>query len=312
MREIDIYQVDAFTDTAFGGNPAGVVPDARGLAEDVMQKIAREMALSETAFIVETPGAAKGTEFDVRFFTPWNEVDLCGHATIGSFWLLSEMGIVRTGEGQARVHQNTKAGRLPVDVLGRGGKPVRVMMTQNPPSVLGRLSGDECAELERILAAPEGSIRSFADLRGASPQIVSTGLPDLIVPVVSREALMSMRPNMAALIDFCNARKVISVHAFCLDPIDPANTVHCRDFSPAVGVPEESATGTASGATGCYLVLNQLVQVQPVTTIICEQGHVLKRPSTIYVEVESKDGTVTGVRVGGTAVTVLQGKIRLP
>ena len=92
---------------------------------------------------------------------------------------------------------------------------------------------------------------------------------------------MAMRPNMAALIDFCNARKIISVHAFCLDPIDPANTVHCRDFSPAVGVPEESATGTASGATGSYLVLNRLVKVQPVTTIVCEQGHILKRPSTI-------------------------------
>jgi trans-2,3-dihydro-3-hydroxyanthranilate isomerase len=118
---------------------------------------------------------------------------------------------------------------------------------------------------------------------------------------------------MAALVDFCNARKIISVHCFSLETLDPAATVHCRDFSPAVGVPEESATGTASGATGCYLVLNRLVKVEePVTRIICEQGNILKRPSIIYVEVGSAAGQITSVRVGGSAVTAIEGKIRIP
>lgn len=327
MKEIDIFQVDAFTDVVFGGNPAGVVPDATGLSAEIMQKIAREMALSETAFIIDTRGkvptadggvpTADGgvpTDFNIRFFTPVAEVDLCGHATIGSFWLLAELGIIRAKEGETRVVQKTRAGLLPVDIVaGSGGAPSKVMMTQNLPVVVMEPAYSEVVELEGILGAPKGCIAGFKDLKSAAPQVISTGLPDLIVPVTSREALLSMRPNMAALVDFCNARKIISVHCFSLETLDPAATVHCRDFSPAVGVPEESATGTASGATGCYLVLKRLVKVEePVTRIICEQGNILKRPSIIRVEVESKAGRVTSVRVGGSAVTAIKGKIRIP
>lgn len=324
MREVDIYQVDAFTDVIFGGNPAGVVPDATGLTEDVMQKIAREMALSETAFIIDKRAGrrAGGADFDVRFFTPWNEVDLCGHATIGSFWLLAELGTIELGkggcegaDGETRVFQQTKTGLLPVDIAsGCEGTPARVMMTQNPPAVVGESSPDEVSELEGILGAPKGCVSGFTapDGRRIAPQVVTTGLLDLIVPVTSREALLSMRPNMAALIDFCNVRKIISCHCFSLQTLDPAATVHCRDFSPAVGVPEESATGTASGATGGYLVLNGLVPVrEPLTKIVCEQGHILKRPSTIHVEVGSHMGQVTDVRVGGSAATAIRGKIRV-
>ncbi|MEX0974586.1 MAG: PhzF family phenazine biosynthesis protein [Bacillota bacterium] len=333
MKEVDIYQVDAFTDVIFGGNPAGVVPDATGLTEDVMQKIAREMALSETAFIIDRRGksaavcaccspdlrASRATvtaDFDVRFFTPWNEVDLCGHATIGGFWLLAELGMIRLCDGETRVFQQTKAGLLPVDIAGGcEGTPARVMMTQNLPTVVMEPSHEEIEQLEGILGAPQGCVAGFVGPNGARavPQVITTGLPDLIVPVNSREALLSMRPNMAALIDFCNARKIISVHCFSLETLDPAATVHCRDFSPAVGVPEESATGTASGATGGYLVLNRLVPVkEPVTKIVCEQGHILKRPSIIHVEVESHGGQVTNVRVGGSAVTAIKGKVLVP
>jgi PhzF family phenazine biosynthesis protein len=308
MKEyIDIYQVDAFTYEVFGGNPAGVVPDARGLSQDVMQSIAREMALSETAFIVPS-----GEDFEVRFFTPLSEVDICGHATIGSFWLLAELGQIKPIEGrdEVRVFQKTKAGVLPVDILmGCEGTPSRVMMTQNTPTVISEIANAEIDELEKILKAPKGSITGYKD---AKPQVVSTGLPDLIVPVTSREALLSMRPNLAVLTDFCNDRKIISVHCFSLEPIHPASTVHCRDFSPAVGVPEESATGTASGATGAYLVLNGLIETkEPVTKIICEQGNILKRPSIIHVEVEACGDEIKSIRVGGSAVTVIKGKLLL-
>jgi trans-2,3-dihydro-3-hydroxyanthranilate isomerase len=313
MKTVDIYQVDAFADVVFGGNPAGVVPDATGLSEETMQKIAREMALSETAFIIDTRGKGPA-DFEVRFFTPVAEVDLCGHATIGAFWLLAEMGFIdgkhNDAEGETRVHQLTKAGLLPVDILfGCEGTPSRVMMTQNLPVVVGQPSGEELHELECILGAPQRCITGF---ERSSPQVVSTGLPDLIVPVTSREALLSMRPNMAAVADFCASRGIISLHCFSLETLDPESTVHCRDFSPAVGVPEESATGTASGATGSYLVLNRLIEVkEPVTKIICEQGHILKRPSLIHVEVASRASEITSVRVGGSAVTVIKGSIAI-
>ena len=334
--QVEIYQVDAFTDVLFGGNPAGVVPRAEGLSADLMQKIAREMNLSETAFVVDLrkadfeetrgrgnqesgvaqPGGPEGSicpDFEVRFFTPQSEVDLCGHATIGTFWLLAELGLItRTSpvlDEETRVYQQTGAGVLPVDLLlGCEGTPSRVMMTQNLPEVAFQLGRPEIAELERILGAPGGAVTG---LENARPQAVSTGLLDLIVPVSSREALLSMRPDMAPLARFCQGKQIISVHCFSMDTMDSASTVHCRDFAPAVGIPEEAATGTASGATGAYLVLNRLVDTkEPMTRIICEQGHIMKRPSTIYVEIGVKSGDIVSVRVGGSAVTVMKGVMR--
>jgi trans-2,3-dihydro-3-hydroxyanthranilate isomerase len=335
--QVEIYQVDAFTDVHFGGNPAGVVPRAEGLPADLMQKIAREMNLSETAFVIDLrkadfedkggrrnqepglaqPGGSRGSicpDFEVRFFTPQSEVDLCGHATIGTFWLLAELGLITCTspvlDEEIRVYQQTGAGVLPVDLLlGCEGTPSRVMMTQNLPEVAFQLDGPEIAELERILGAPGGAVTGFENAR---PQAISTGLLDLIVPVNSREALLSMRPDMASLSRFCQEKRIISVHCFSMDTMDSASTVHCRDFAPAVGIPEEAATGTASGATGAYLVLNRLVDIkEPVTRIICEQGHIMKRPSTIYVEIGVKSGDIVSVRVGGSAVTVMKGAMRV-
>ncbi len=327
---IEIYQVDAFTDVVFGGNPAGVVPCAKGLSSDLMQKIAREINLSETAFVVdlrqikaEATTGAKTPDFKVRFFTPQSEVDLCGHATVAAFWLLAKLRLIAPERGnepgiesspkpdeEIRVYQQTKAGVLAVDLLlGCEGTPSRVMMAQNLPQVAFELDEPQIAKLEQILGAPKGSVAEFGKAR---PQAVSTGLLDLIVPVSSREAVFSMRPNMKLLSEFCREKHIVSVHCFSMDTMESSATVHCRDFAPAVGIPEESATGTASGATGAYLVLNELVDIkQPVTRIICEQGHVMKRPSIIHVEIGVEGSEITSVRVGGSAVTVMKGVMRV-
>lgn len=331
---IEIYQVDAFTDVVFGGNPAGVVPYAQGLSSDLMQKIAREINLSETAFVTDirqtkaqgTHKANTGAEtpdFEVRFFTPKTEVDLCGHATIATFWLLAELKLIRQ-EGankseteslpeldeEIRIYQQTKAGVLAVDLLlGCEGTPSRVMMAQNLPQVAFALDEPEIAKLEKILGAPKGCVVEFGKAR---PQAVSTGLLDLIVPVSSREAVFSMRPNIELLSQFCCEKKIVSVHCFSMDTMESAATVHSRDFAPAVGIPEEAATGTASGATGAYLVLNKLVDIkQPVTRIICEQGYVMKRPSIIHVEIGVSGSDITSVRVGGSAVTVMKAVMKV-
>lgn len=306
MRQIDVYQVDAFTDVPFGGNPAGVVPDARGLTEEEMQKIAREMALSETAFV--TPGARKD-QFVVRFFTPTSEVDLCGHATIGTFFLLAELGLIRPVPGQAvtRVTQVTKAGELGVEVCwDSDGHPLRTMMEQNPPVILAEIRRvEEITEVAGMLGISTDEIGA----RDSFPAIVSTGLPDLIVPVKSRDILWRMRPDMNRVADWCRRHGAISVHPFATDPIDPAHTAHCRDFSPAVGIPEEAATGTASGATAGFMVLRGLVSAAPVAHMVLEQGHILGRPSTITCEVTTTPEGLR-VRVGGPAVTVLSGRLR--
>ncbi|MEW6523194.1 MAG: PhzF family phenazine biosynthesis protein [Bacillota bacterium] len=287
MRSLPVYQVDAFTTEPFGGNPAGVVPDASGLDPATMQRIAREMALSETAFVF-TP--ERGGDFRVRFFTPTDEVDLCGHATVGAFHLLAELGQIGR---PARMVQETGAGLLPVEVDAGGV----VMMDQALPQV-----------------RPFHQLRELAGMLGTDaifgePAIVSTGLYDLIVPIRDRASLWAITPDFPRLADFCRTLGVTSVHAFTHDTIDPNHTVHCRDFSPAVGIPEESATGTASGATGAYLAMKGLLPPAPHVHMTMEQGHVLGRPSLIHVVIDRENGVITRVRVGGRAVTVLRGTL---
>ncbi len=316
-KGIHVYQVDGFTSVPFGGNPAGVVIDACGLNDELMQKIACEMNLSETAFVVDLRETkCESADFSVRFFTPESEVDLCGHATIGAFWLLGELGIVSLDENKkgeefkVRVHQRTRAGILPVDVLfNDDGDVSRVMMTQSLPHVAFELESLEVKYLERILGVPVGGVTGFT---AAKPQAISTGLLDLIVPVTSLDALFLMKPDMDRLLNFCIEKDIIGVHCFCLETVDKAATIHCRNFAPAVGITEEAATGTASGAAGCFLVLNDLIKInRSITRIICEQGHVMDRPSTIYIEVGLDGEDIISVSVGGHAFVVMEGFMKV-
>jgi trans-2,3-dihydro-3-hydroxyanthranilate isomerase len=336
---IEIFQVDAFTTQAFCGNPAGVVPDASGLSESQMQLVAREMNLSETAFV--TPGGAPG-RFRVRFFTPRCEVDLCGHATIATFHLLCELGRIPLAGGpaggRALVEQVTNAGLLPVEVRARrdassapgagvgsadgGPGAVDVMMTQARPSRRGPLAAADEDELARLLGAGPGGLGIAGATPGGGalrPEVVNTGLPDLLVPVADPAALSRLSPHLEALAAFCRAREIISVHAFSALEAAPGSgrvtcRVTCRDFSPAVGVPEEAATGTASGALGAYLAFNRALGAAAggVFHLTCEQGANLGRPSLISVEVSGPAGAPEVVRVGGCAVTVLRGTMTLP
>ncbi len=294
--------VDAFTRDLFGGNPAGVVIDASDLSEKQMSLISREIGFSETAFVT----GREDRVFDVRFFTPTVEVDLCGHATIATFWVLAEEGIVDLSRGQSTCVQNTRAGTLEIRVTGVRGKPDLVFMDQVAPSVRSRL--DRAGPLMEILGLGSDALRDMP-----RPWVVSTGLPDLIVPIESREVLWSLAPDMGALEEFCLRRDIISVHCVTVDA-EEGFDAHCRDFSPAVGIPEEAATGTASGATAAYLVWQDMIPTcsgAEDITITLEQGRGLDRPSEIQCRVELEDGAPVGVKVGGAAVTFLDGIISI-
>ncbi len=312
LRTIEVFKVDAFTDDAYGGNPAGVVPHADGLTEAQMQKVAREMNLSETAFVMAPTeaGRAVGADVRVRFFTPKTEVDLCGHATIGTFFLLASEGRLEglgrrlAGDRIQTIHQETKAGVLPVHIHWAAGPRVdRVMMVQAPPRILETYLPDQVSRVEAILGLAGALDRSWP------AQVLTTGLPFLVVPVVSREKLFGLRPDMSAVAEFCQRAGLIGIHAFARETISSAATAHARMFAPAVGIPEESATGTAGGCLGAYLVLNGYVA--PGTPMLLEQGHILGRPSSIHVEV-APAGAYFEVHVGGRAVTTLRGQMLIP
>ncbi len=326
-RKVKVYQVDAFTDVPLGGNPAGVVPDAAGLSDVEMQLIAREMALSETAFVLPVSPAGQGqADLRERFFTPKAEVELCGHATIGTFWLLAKLGRIGAkgwgrelpGTGRWRevqLVQETGAGNLPVIVrYSRGGRRInRVLMAQARPRRLARLGDAERAELAAILHVNPFSICVLHRVGDAPAEIWTTGLPDLILPVLDLATLRALAPDHGRLAELSRRLGVISVHAFTLETESPKADAHARDFSPAVGIPEESATGTASGAMGAYMAANRLGRASAGPgpyTLLFEQGHILGRPSSINVEVDGEEGHPSAVRVGGRAVTVLEGVLR--
>ncbi len=313
---IRIKQVDAFTDLPFGGNPAGVVTDARGLTEEQMQRIAGEMNLSETAFV--TPSEDDAADFNVRFFTPKNEVDLCGHATIATFFTLAEEGRIKPSvdENRVVVRQRTKAGILAVEVEFAGGAPDRVMMTQATPQF--RSTRVERRDIAAVLGLSVDQIRADWPL-----ELAYTGLWHLMVPVASSQAIDAAQPNLARLAELNHAEGVHTTHLIA--PSDrEGSLVYTRDFAPAVGIPEDPATGTGSGAMGAYLIKNALLErlaateldqrqdgARQIARLVSLQGYAINRPSQITIEVTSEESRPVGVKVGGRAVCMLEGRMRV-
>ena len=294
-----IYQVDAFSDVPFGGNPAGVVPDATGLNEIHMLNIAKEMNLSETAFVL--PLEDEESDYEVRFFTPTQEVDLCGHATIASFFTLASKGMITGTNNVKIIKQKTKAGILPVELYFKDSKIDSVMMTQAKPKfVFDVESISELAEIMGIDATDIG-LEGF----NLIPEAVSTGLTDIMLPVKNLSVLKAISPNFAKLTEYSNNLNIIGVHAFTLETEEEFSTLACRNFGPAAGIDEEAATGTSNGALGAYLAKNDVLKFQDNITIICEQGYYMNRPSKIIVRLEGNKDNLT-VKVGGKAMIVME------
>ncbi|WP_069651123.1 PhzF family phenazine biosynthesis protein [Caloranaerobacter ferrireducens] len=298
--DLIIYQVDSFADKPFCGNPAGVVPDSKGLSIDQMQKIAAEMSLSETAFVIPRD---KG-HFEVRFFTPKCEVDLCGHATIAVFYTLAEKGYIKGKEnGVIKVIQKTKVGKLPVEIYFNEGKVQKVMMQQGSPKSYGIIDNfDSICEFMNI----DSSLIGLKDL-DLKPEIISTGLKDIIIPVRSKNVLNNLKIDFDKLKEYTIEKDIIGIHVFSANSSENIEEVFCRNFAPAVGINEEAATGTSNGALLYYLKKNKLLKGNSITAY---QGEILKRPSQIYCEIIEKDSNYV-VNVGGKARIVLEGIITI-
>jgi len=297
--QLNIYQVDAFTDVAFGGNPAGVVPDASELSEADMRRVAREMNLAETAFIFPKDK----NSFRVRFFTPVCEIDLCGHATIGSFYSLAKKGyITPIDDGIKRVYQETRVGNLLVEIYYKDGEVYKVMMEQGRPKSLGDVS-----QVDRLLKALRIDKEHIGtSFRKAKPEIISTGLPDIMLPIKDKETLYNLKVNYEALEELSQELGILGVHAFCL-PDSQSDIVYTRNFAPLVGINEESATGTANGALLYYLKKNNLLENNEIISV---QGETMNRTSYIHCKVE-KDGDGYMVKVGGESIIVIEGIINI-
>lgn len=296
---IRVAIVDAFTERSYAGNPAGVVLDATGLSDDQMQRIAREINASETAFLT---GGAAGL-YKVRYFTPTQEVDFCGHATVAMGSALVWDKRVELDQHPVHIKLSVKAGNLNLELRPHPTCGVEVVMTQAKPRF-----ADFGYRIE-LLAGALG-LDSYQIPPSWPLGLAYTGLWALIVPVATQAGIDAARPDFASLADLNRKLGCASTHLYT--HAGP-NRLYCRDFSPAVGVLEDPVTGSALGAMAALLVREGAVVLTPPTAIItAEQGHSLGRPGEARIQVDHGQAGPTEVRVAGTAVPVLEGQIRLP
>lgn len=304
MKRARFVRVDVFANRPFGGNPLAVFPDASNLTSREMQLLAMEMNLSETTFVLP-PSKGSGGDFRVRIFVPDMEIPYAGHPTIGTFYVLAMLGMIRVKDPMTKVMMEAKAGIMPVEIHSSKGKVTKVVTVQNRPEF-----GPVIKDTDMIADALSIKV-SDLDIARAPPQYVSTGLPWIIVPVKNRKAVETAAGNATAFADLRKRlpNRIADLYITCLDPVEKGSTTHSRGLSLVNrNVVEDPATGSASGCLGAYLVRRKLVQVEKSTRIVNEQGYEIGRPSKIRVEVgTSKNGGIESVRVGGTVVHMMDG-----
>ena len=298
-RSYRFVQVDVFTDRVFGGNPLAVFLDGRGLDDALMQQIAREMNLSETVFLF--PPSRPDGAAALRIFTPAREVPFAGHPTIGTAWVLATRGLGT--KGASRFILEEKIGPIPVELEGAPARPDFIWMTQQEATFDAALDNRDA--VAKALGLTE------ADLwPGAPIQPGSTGNKFLFVPLRDRatvdRAILDVRAMLAAM----GERPHIGIFVFTPDPDPTAGRVYSRMFAPHTsGVPEDPATGSASGPLGAYLVLNRLVKKAAEVKMVSEQGTKMGRQSFIHIRLAMQGDQITAIRVGGNAVPVLEGEL---
>ncbi|MFO0707775.1 MAG: PhzF family phenazine biosynthesis protein [Nitrospira sp.] len=303
-RSLKFYQADVFTSQPFGGNPVAVFPEADGLSDDELQQIAREMNLSETVFVF--PPTDPAAVVRIRIFTPTQELPFAGHPVVGTFYLLAQLNLLPVKDPVTRLMYECNIGLFPVELHAEGDRIGRVVMSQPKPEFLGPV--EETDDLYKVASALGLAKHVIVDAKWPV-EVVSTGLPVMIVPVRTLTAVRSIRPDPAAIVDLCGRFGANGIMVFTTVTVEPAATVHTRMFAPAIGIPEDPATGSASGALGAYLVQNGIVEVGPTTEIVTEQGYEMERPSRILVQVESDDDVIQSVKVGGQCVLVVEGTL---
>ena len=309
MPDYRFLQFDVFTDRAFCGNPLAVFPEAEGISDEVMMKIAREMNLSETVFVLPPQAEALRR---LRIFTPTREIPFAGHPIVGTWTALAQEGVVPLpdgGNGWQRIFHEVGIGTLPFDIEFQDGKAVQVVMTQGKFEIIHEIDdAPEQAEVARAL----GLARE--DLDESLPiQVITTGLSCLAVPVRSLADLRDCHVNTSLLSDIYTRHGGTGCHAFTRETLEVgAARAHARFFAPADNIPEDPATGSACGALGAYLVHHDALSLEPengVYKFVIEQGDFIHRPSRINLEVKGKAGSVEEVRVGGPAVLVARGEV---
>jgi trans-2,3-dihydro-3-hydroxyanthranilate isomerase len=293
MPSLKFFIVDVFAEEKYAGNQLAVFTNAGELSGEQMQRIAKETNFSETTFIL-SPEPDNGG-YDVRIFTPGQELPFAGHPTLGTAFVLQQEVIRQPVE---QVNLNLKVGQIPVSILYQDQQPDVLWMRQNPPQFGPTLTADAVTD---VLNLDVNEI----DLRFPI-QEVSTGVPFVIVPLASLSALQRIKVNVDRLLTLVEPRQAKMIFVFCPETRNPANQFSARMFAHAVGIPEDPATGSANGCFAGYLAQHNYLGDQPVDVRV-EQGDEIGRPSLLLLKAEKTAGAIE-VRVGGKVIKVAQGE----
>jgi PhzF family phenazine biosynthesis protein len=297
VTEYEIKQVDAFTTEPLRGNPCGVVADARGLDAATMQRIAREMNLSETTFVF--PPTQEGADYLIRFFTPGQELPLAGHPTIATLHALIEDGRLSDRGEKFTVYQETGAGVLPVEVDDASSAFPTIVMTQAASSLKpSETSRDQLASALGL---------SADDLLDYPPMCVDVGIAWLVAGVRDLKTISSMQFDLGALARIEKAEGM-GITVFSPEAGADDCLIRVRSFAPADGIPEDPVCGSGNGCVAVYMATHSILGGP--REYQSEQGVEIGRAGRVLVRVLDFEGRLTP-QVGGQAVTVIEGVLRL-
>ena len=294
MAGFKFHIVDVFAESKYAGNQLAVVLDAGALASDRMQQIARETNFAETTFVLSSEPRDGG--WDVRIFTPREEVPFAGHPTLGTSFVIREEFLGPTAE---RVALNLGVGRIPVRFHRSEDGSEVLWMQQKPPEFGATV---DPATIARVLGLDAGDIDDRYPV-----QHVSTGLPFLLVPVKSLGAVRRARLVADRYAEAIRDHDAKAIFFFCREALDPENQIHARMFAEHFGVPEDPATGSANGCLAGYLVRHRVLDGDSIDVRV-EQGYSIQRPSLLRLNARENDGRIE-VSVGGKVVPVARGEL---
>jgi trans-2,3-dihydro-3-hydroxyanthranilate isomerase len=301
-REYRFVQVDVFTDRVFGGNPLAVVFEATGLSDGEMQAIAKEMNLSETTFIL--PPTRGDCAARVRIFTPARELQFAGHPTIGTAWVLATHGLLPGKPSTFNLEEGI--GPVPVTLEGDPARPSFLWMRHGEPEW-----GPELSNRAEIAAAL--GLRETDLIPGAPIQTGSTGSRFLFVPLRDRATVDGAVLDVPKIIKALGDQPLVGIFVFAPDADPTAGRVHSRMFGPHTsGIPEDPATGSATGPLGAYLVRHRLVKASGKVALVSDQGVKMGRHSRLHIRGVARDGHLDEIEVGGGVVPVIDGRLRVP
>jgi PhzF family phenazine biosynthesis protein len=279
FKKVHVHQVDAFTSKRFGGNPAGVVLDADGLDESSMRKIARELNLSETAFVFQSDIG----DFQMRYFTPTgHEITFCGHSTVGALFMIAKekrFGITKDGTHTFNVE--TPCGILKMDASIDHKEEIKV--AYEAPAIK--------------LASTKISHESVAKAAGFELKLIDDTFPvmyeqtnrDLYLVIRSVKDLKKIECDPKAFAHFSKQHDIVALCLLTPEAFDKKNQFHMRCFAPLVGIPEDPFTGSVLGGLAAYVDSCGLLS-KGVHDFNVEQGHFIERPGTVHVEFSKKKG----------------------